>query len=205
MRRARTSTLLPLYVGGFLGPFGGGVLAVLVPQLRDAFDATTGAVAAAIPAYLVPVRGVPARVGHGRRAPRPPAGRPHRLRRLRAVLGRWPRSRRRSALFLVARALQGAANAFLTPLLLAGLADDVAARGRSGARSGRSPRCRPRRSRCRRCAAALLGAIDWRLVFWLQAVVALGLRRCRRPTPSARSTREPARLRSVLTRARRAC
>ncbi|MGZ4279783.1 MAG: MFS transporter, partial [Solirubrobacteraceae bacterium] len=58
MRRARTSATLPLYVGGFLGPFGGGVLAVLIPQLRDAFSASTGAVAAAIPAYLVPFAAV---------------------------------------------------------------------------------------------------------------------------------------------------
>src|SRR3954463_6207818 len=49
----RRSTL-PLYIGGFLGPFGGGVVAVLVPQLREAFDATTAGVALSIPAYLVP-------------------------------------------------------------------------------------------------------------------------------------------------------
>src|SRR5918998_679045 len=48
------TTTLPLYVGGFLGPFGGGIVAVLVPQLREAFDATTAGVAVSIPAYLVP-------------------------------------------------------------------------------------------------------------------------------------------------------
>ena len=37
----RARGTLPFYIGGFLGPFGGGVVAVLVPQLRDAFDATT--------------------------------------------------------------------------------------------------------------------------------------------------------------------
>jgi len=45
---------LPFYIGGFLGPFGGGVVAVLVPQLRGAFDATTAGVAATLPAYLIP-------------------------------------------------------------------------------------------------------------------------------------------------------
>ena len=45
---------LPLYLGGFLGPFGGAVLAVLIPELRDAFHATTDQVALAVPAYLVP-------------------------------------------------------------------------------------------------------------------------------------------------------
>src|SRR3954467_14573104 len=53
MRSTRRSTV-PLYIGGFLGPFGGGVVAVLVPQLRDAFEASTAGVAATIPAYLVP-------------------------------------------------------------------------------------------------------------------------------------------------------
>src|ERR1043165_324353 len=52
--RARGLGTAPLYIGGFLGPFGGGVVAVLVPQLREAFDATTAGVAATIPAYLVP-------------------------------------------------------------------------------------------------------------------------------------------------------
>src|SRR3954470_24200755 len=51
---SRVSPTFALYVGGFIGPFGGAVLAVLIPQLREAFDATTSEVAAAIPAYLVP-------------------------------------------------------------------------------------------------------------------------------------------------------
>src|SRR3954465_13610971 len=50
----RARGTLPFYIGGFLGPFGGGVVAVLVPQLRDAFDASTAGVAATIHAYLVP-------------------------------------------------------------------------------------------------------------------------------------------------------
>ncbi len=50
----RARGTLPFYIGGFLGPFGGGVVAVLLPQLRDAFDATTAGVALSIPAYLVP-------------------------------------------------------------------------------------------------------------------------------------------------------
>src|ERR671931_1542441 len=58
VRRALSSPTFPLYVGGFLGPFGSGVIAVLIPQLRDAFGATTGQVAAAIPAYFVPFAAV---------------------------------------------------------------------------------------------------------------------------------------------------
>ncbi len=43
-----------LYAGGFLGPVGGAILAVLIPELRDAFDAGTSDVTWAITAYLVP-------------------------------------------------------------------------------------------------------------------------------------------------------
>src|SRR4051794_41697852 len=55
----RARGTLPFYIGGFLGPFGGGVVAVLVPQLRVAFDATTAGVATSIPAYLVPFAALP--------------------------------------------------------------------------------------------------------------------------------------------------
>ena len=32
-----------LYAGGFLGPFGGGMVAVLLPELSDAFGVSTAA------------------------------------------------------------------------------------------------------------------------------------------------------------------
>ena len=32
-----------LYAGGFLGPFGGGMVTVLIPELRDAFGVSTPA------------------------------------------------------------------------------------------------------------------------------------------------------------------
>ena len=51
--RSRNATIA-LYVGGFMGPFGGAVLSVLVPELQESFHATRDAVAAAIPAYLIP-------------------------------------------------------------------------------------------------------------------------------------------------------
>jgi hypothetical protein len=43
-----------LYAGGFLGPFGGGVLTVLVPDLRAEFGVSTAVASAVIPAYIVP-------------------------------------------------------------------------------------------------------------------------------------------------------
>src|SRR5689334_12380541 len=124
VRRALTSATFPLYVGGFLGPFGGGIVAVLIPQLRDAFDATTGEVAAAIPAYLVPfalfqlVSGtIGERLGRRRVVRAGYAGY--------AIFCLVAAVAPSLELFLGARALQGVANAFLTPLLLAGLAEVV--------------------------------------------------------------------------------
>src|SRR6201994_978917 len=116
-RQGMPARTLPLYIGGFLGPFGGGVVAVLVPQLRDAFDATTEGVAASIPAYLVPFAAlqlVSGTIGE-------------RLGRRRVVRTGYVVYAAFSVLaglapgiglFLVTRALQGATNAFLTPLLL---------------------------------------------------------------------------------------
>ena len=49
-RLARTA----LYLGGFLGPFGGGVIVVLIPELQRTFDASPEAVTAGLTAYLLP-------------------------------------------------------------------------------------------------------------------------------------------------------
>src|SRR3954464_13207131 len=112
--RARGPGTLPLYIGGFLGPFGGGVVAVLVPQLREAFDATTAGVAASIPAYLVPfalLQLVSGTVGER-------LGRRRVVRTayvIYAFLSLGAAFVPSLGTFLVIRALQGCANAFLTP------------------------------------------------------------------------------------------
>src|SRR5689334_25255157 len=43
-----------LYAGGFLGPFGGGVVTVLIPDLRHALHTTTAGAAATLTVYLIP-------------------------------------------------------------------------------------------------------------------------------------------------------
>ena len=43
-----------LYLGGFLGPFGGGVIVVLVPELQRAFDASAAEITAGLTVYLLP-------------------------------------------------------------------------------------------------------------------------------------------------------
>jgi MFS family permease len=192
------SPTLPLYVGGFIGPFGGAVLAVLIPQLRDAFDASTGEVAAAIPAYLVPfaifqlVSGtIGERLGR-RRVVR--AGYV-----LFALFSLGAAAAPSIGVFIGFRAFQGASNAFLTPLLLAGLAEvvDTERLGRSvgtfaavqTAAIALSPLC-----------GGLLGEVDWRLAFVVPAMVSLPLAFFA-PADAVRSPgHAPARLRAVMTR-----
>ena len=115
---------LPLHLGGFIGPFGGAVLAVLVPELRDAFGATTSQIALAVPAYLVPfalLLVVSGTLGErlGRRRTVQTAYLAYAIASLAAALAPT------IGAFLAARAAQGVANAFTTPLLMAALADSV--------------------------------------------------------------------------------
>ncbi|MEN3356077.1 MAG: hypothetical protein V7637_59 [Mycobacteriales bacterium] len=116
-----------LYAGGLLGPFGGGVVSAMLPELAADLGTSTAGATSSLTVYLVPFAAVQLVSG---------------------TLGeRWGRRRTvRLAyiayaaasvacalapglgLFLAFRAAQGAANAFTTPLLLAGLADAVPAR-----------------------------------------------------------------------------
>ena len=45
---------LPLYIGGFLGPFGTIVIIPMFPELRDEFDTTLTAVNLGFSLYLLP-------------------------------------------------------------------------------------------------------------------------------------------------------
>jgi MFS family permease len=194
--RGRGHGTLPLYVGGFLGPFGGGVLAVLVPQLRDAFAASTATVAAGIPVYFVPFAALQLVSGTlGERFGRRRVVRSGYL--AYAAFSLLAGVAPGAGVFLVARALQGAANAFLSPLLLAGLADEVppAQIGRAvgtfaavqTAAVALSPLC-----------GGALGAIDWRLAFLVPAAVAVGLAFL--PPADAGPRETLPRLRAVMTR-----
>jgi MFS family permease len=71
-------------------------------------------------------------------------------------------------LFLAARALQGAANAFFTPLLLAGLAD-VTVETRLGRRVGMYTSFQSVGGAAAPFAGGLAAEIDWRWAFWSTA------------------------------------
>ena len=187
---------LPFYIGGFLGPFGGGVVAVLVPQLRDAFDATTAGVAATLPAYLIPFavfQLVSGTIGEriGRRKVVRTAFIVYALLSLAAAFAPTLET------FIVIRALQGTANAFLTPLLLAGLADLVPP-GQLGRAVGTFAAVQTAAIALAPLGGGLFGAIDWRYAFLSQVVVALALALF--PPHDAERRDSPARLRAAFTR-----
>jgi MFS family permease len=196
--RPRVSHTLPLYVGGFIGPFGGGVLNVLVPELRDAFGASTAEVAVAIPAYLVPFAAfqlISGTIGErlGRRRVVRTAYVFYALFSLAAAAAPDIHA------FLACRAAQGVANAFVTPLLLAGLADVVDTR-RLGRTVGTFAAIQTAAIALAPLTGGLLGSVDWRLAFVLPAAVAVALA-CFAPADAVRAEgAEPPRLRAVMTR-----
>jgi MFS family permease len=186
-----------LYAGGFLGPFGGAILAVLIPQLRDAFGATTSQVTFAITAYLVPfaafqlVSGtIGERVGIARTVRTAYVGYA-----AFSVLAAFAPS---IEVFIGARALQGAANAFLTPLLLAAVAAS-SPEGTVGRTVGTFAAVQTTALVAAPLIGGLAGELSWRLAFLAPAVAALGLAAL--PLPGAREAQAaPVRLRSAMTR-----
>src|SRR4051794_14352672 len=188
---------LGLYAGGVPGPLRGAIPAAPIPQLRDAFGATTAQVTFAITAYLVPfaafqlVSGtIGERVGIARTVRAAYVGYA-----AFSVLAAFAPS---IGVFIGARALQGAANAFLTPLLPAA----VPARspgGPVGRRAGTSGGGQTPALAAAPLIGGLAGELSWRLAFPPPAVAALGLAAL--PLPGAREAQAaPARLRSAMTR-----
>ena len=191
----------PLYVGGFLGPFGGAMLIAIIPNVAGGLDASVTQVAAAITAYMVPFAVL--QLFSGTVAER--LG-PRRVVRAgyigfgAAALGCafapeiWS--------FLAARAVMGAANAFLSPILLAALSE-VVAPAVLGRTVGTFAAAQTAGLTFAPILGGVLGEISWRLAFVLVAIVSgvLALPRqilgaAERPSPDA----PRASLRALLNR-----
>jgi MFS family permease len=186
-----------LYAGGYLGPFGGGVIAVLIPELRDAYHATTAQVTAGITAYLVPFAAF--QVVSGTIGGRVGIGRTIRIAYVAYAIASVAVALTTSeSAFLVARGLQGAANAFTTPLLLATLAEATA-----DAELGRTMGTFAAVQTAGIVSAPLVGGlaaeVDYRLAFLAPAAVALLLAVGPLPRAATRDRAEPPRLRAALT------
>lgn len=189
-----------LYAGGFIGPFGGGMVTVLVPELRDAFGVPTATVSLTLTAYLVPfaaVQLVSGTVGE----------RVGRVRATRAAFGVYAIASLAAAatgafaLFLAARAVQGAANAFTTPLVLAALAEDTP-EAQLGQAMGTFAAVQTAGVVGAPLIGGLAGAVDYRLAFVAAAAAALVLMLVTVPERHARENADRAarvRLRDALT------
>ena len=96
-------------------------------------------------------------------------------------------------------AAQGSANAFVTPLLLAGLAEITPAR-RLGEAVGTFAAVQTAAIALSPLCGGLAGAVDWRIAFFLPAAVTVGLAFFPPPDAVRRAGARPARLRSAFTR-----
>jgi MFS family permease len=186
-----------LYLGGFLGPFGGGVLTVLVPNLSDQLHVSTTVVALAIPAYLVPFAVL--QVVSGTLGERLGIVGTVRTAFVAYALASVAVAAVSSIVpFLLARAAQGAANAFTSPLILAVLAES-ATDATLGRTMGTFAAVQTAGMVSAPLCGGLLGAIDPRLAFLVPGLVALGLAVVPLPVPRRRTT-QPPRLRTAFNR-----
>src|SRR4051794_17873020 len=162
-----------LYAGGFIGPFGGGMVTVLIPELRDAFDVSSATASFALTAYLVPFAALQLVSGTlGERFGRAAATRVAFV--VYAVASLWAAVAGGFLSFLVARAVQGAANAFTTPLVLAGLAD-ITPEPELGRAMGTFAAVQTAGVVGAPLVGGVVGGVDYRLAFLVSAIAALML------------------------------
>ncbi len=171
--RVLTAETLPYYLGGFLGPFGTMVVIAIYPELRTTFDATSEQVNWAFSGYLLPMAVlllVSGTIGErlGRRRVTRTTFLAYGAASMLCVAAPT------LELFVAARVLQGAANAFVTPLLVAGLTE-VTDRGRLGRAIGVYSSFQAAGAALAPFVGGLLAVVDWRLIFVVVAVVAFGL------------------------------
>lgn len=188
--------LIALYAGGFLGPFGGGVVASILPEIGDDLRVGPSAAASSLTAYLLPFAALMLVSGTlGTRWGK--------VRTVRIAYGVYVLASLACFLaptleiFLAARVLQGSANAFTTPLLLASLAAAT-----PQARLGRALGAFGAFQAAGQSSAPLIGGLaaefDWRLAFLVIAVVAGILGAVGLPKSEAPAATTPARLRDAL-------
>jgi MFS family permease len=162
-----------LYTGGFLGPFGAGMVTPVLPEIGADFHTTTGAAALSVTAYMVPFAVL--MLVSGTLGQRWGAVRTTRVAYLGYLLASlicvlpgpyW--------LFIVARAGQGAANSFTTPLLLAAVAE-VVPKERLGRALGLFGSFQAAAQTTAPLVAGLMAAASWRYAFLTSALVAAAL------------------------------
>lgn len=180
-----------------MGPFGTAVILPMFPELREEFGVTNDAVGWGLTAYLLPMAAfllVSGTVGER-------YGKTKVLRvafLLFAVASLATAFAPDLSWFLVGRAVMGSANAFFTPLLLAGLADVVPASS-LGRHVGVYSSFQTAGSAFSPLAGGAAAAVEWRSAFVAAAVISLILMLTIPKTRPARSTAESLPIRSLFT------
>ncbi|SDD36624.1 MFS transporter [Rhodococcus tukisamuensis] len=186
-----------LYAGGFLGPFGGGVVISMLPEMGADLGVSAATAASTVTAYLLPFAALMLISGtYGARWGR--------LRTVRVAYGGYVLASLLCALaptfevFLAGRVLQGAGNAFTTPLLLAALAA-VTPRAKLGRALGTFGALQAAGMTTAPIVGGLAAEFEWRLAFVVIAAVALALGAAGLPASSEHATTgPPPRLRDAL-------
>jgi MFS family permease len=162
--------LAALYAGGFLGPFGGAMTSSILPEIGADFGRSGGAAAVTLTSYLLPFAGL--MLVSGTFGARWGAVRTVRVAYLVyvaasllcAVSWTFP-------LLLGGRAVQGAANAFTTPLLLAAIAA-ITPKERLGRTLGVFASMQAAGQTSAPLVGGLAAEVSWRWAFVGAAVVA---------------------------------
>lgn len=186
-----------LYAGGFLGPFGGGVVASILPEIGTDLGVSASAAATSLTAYLLPFAALMLVSGTlGQRWGQMRTIRVAYLVYLLSSLACFVAPT--LPLFLGARVLQGAANSFTTPLLLAALAATTPQQ-RLGRALGAFGACQAAGQSFAPLIGGLAAEVNWRLAFLAIGVVAAALGLIGLPDTARKAPEEPtARLRDAL-------
>ena len=164
---------LPLYLGGFLGPFGTMMVISIYPELRETFDASTQAVNWAFSGYMIPfalLLTVSGTIGerYGRKRVIRTTFVIYSIASVLCVIAPT------LPIFIIGRLLQGGANAFFTPLLIAGLSE-VIHPSRLGRAVGVYTSFQAIGGAAAPFAGGVAAAFNWRIAFAAIAIVGLVL------------------------------
>ncbi|MET9230809.1 MFS transporter [Lentzea sp. NPDC003310] len=162
-----------LYAGALIGPFGGAVTTSILPEIGAGFGRSPGSAAATLTYYMVPFAVL--MLASGTLAQRWGPQRTVRIAYVAyAAASALAACSWTFEVLLASRALQGAANSFTTPVLLA-----VVAASTPKEKLGRALGLFGSMQAAGQTSAPLVGGltaeVDWRLAFVVIAVVAVGL------------------------------
>lgn len=181
-----------LNLGGFIGPFGGQVVIPMLPEIADAFSTTLKTAAWSLSIYTFPLAAlllVSGTLG----------AKWGRIRTIRTAYVAYAAASMVCVVapttewFLAGRALQGSANAFITPLLVASIYESVQVM-RLGRSLGVFASFQAAGMAFAPLAGGIAGAFDYRFAFVVLAAVCIALAFVRPPGADHRTqTQEPSR------------